>query len=135
MHTTELIGRFHELDAYGHLNHAVYLHYLESARVEALATVGLGLDRLAKDGFHLLVVDVRARFHRPAVLGDVLTVETEITDLRQVTCRWTQRILRRGEPIVSAELRGAITNLDGHPTRAPAELVSGLAPLRSLAAG
>jgi acyl-CoA thioester hydrolase len=74
MHTTDVKVRFGELDPYGHVNHAVYLSYLEAARVEALSAVGFGLDRLQREGLHVVVVDLRVRFHRPAVLGDTLTV-------------------------------------------------------------
>jgi YbgC/YbaW family acyl-CoA thioester hydrolase len=129
MHTTDINVRFGELDAYGHVNHAVYLSYFEAARVEALAAVGFGLDRLQREGFLIVVVDLRLRLRRPAVLGDVLTVETELLELRQASSRGRQRILRDGEEIASAELRGAITDLEGRPRRAPAGLADALAPL------
>ena len=131
MHTTEIRVRFGELDAYGHVNHAVYLSYFEAARVEALTTVGFGLDRLQREGFLLVVVDLRMRFRRPAVLGDVLTVETALLELRRASSRWTQRILRHDEPIVTAELRGAITGPDGRPRPAPPGLADALEPLRA----
>jgi acyl-CoA thioester hydrolase len=35
--------RHYEVDGYGHVNHASYVHYLETARVEALEAVGLSL--------------------------------------------------------------------------------------------
>jgi len=31
--------RHYEVDSYGHVNHADYVHYLETARIEALETV------------------------------------------------------------------------------------------------
>jgi acyl-CoA thioester hydrolase len=131
MHTTEIKVRFGELDAYGHVNHAVYLAYFEAARVEALAEAGFSLDRLQRDGFHIVVIDLHVRFHRPAVLGDVLTVETTLTKLGHASSHWRQRILCHGNPIVSAELRGAITDLEGRPRRAPDTLAAALEPLRA----
>ena len=35
--------RYYEVDEYGHVNHANYVHYLETARIDALETVGLSL--------------------------------------------------------------------------------------------
>ncbi len=44
MHSTELKVRFSELDPYGHVNHAVYLNYLEIGRIEALDRAFPGMD-------------------------------------------------------------------------------------------
>ena len=66
--------RFYELDPYDHVNHAVYFSYFETARIEALSSVGYDLTRLKEEGFHLVVTDVRARFHRPAVYGETLEI-------------------------------------------------------------
>jgi acyl-CoA thioesterase FadM len=35
--------RHYEVDSYGHVNHANYAHYFETARIEALEGVGLSL--------------------------------------------------------------------------------------------
>jgi YbgC/YbaW family acyl-CoA thioester hydrolase len=129
MHTTQIKVRFGELDVYGHVNHAVYLAYLEAARVEALASVGLGLDRLRAEGFHIVVVDLQLRFHRPALLGDVLTVETTVTEQGRASSRWQQRIARDDETLLTAHVRGAITDLEGRPRPAPAAMAAALAPL------
>jgi acyl-CoA thioester hydrolase len=129
MHTMEIKVRFGELDAYGHVNHAVYLAYLEAARVEALTTVGLDLDRLQDDGFHIIVVDLRIRFRRPARLGDVLTVETTISELGRASSRWQQRVLRAGDTLLTAEVRGALTDRAGRPRAAPPAFGEALAPL------
>lgn len=129
MHTMQLKVRFNELDTYGHVNHAVYLTYFEIARIEALKSVGCGLDRLQTDGFHLIVVDVRIRYAKSAVLDHVLTVETEVTQLGTASARWRQRITRDDELIASLELRGAFTNRDGRPHRIPAEYTNAMGPL------
>ena len=43
--------RHHEVDAYGHVNHAHYVHYLETARVEVLE-LGLGLPEMRSGASH-----------------------------------------------------------------------------------
>ena len=129
MHTTQLKVRFNELDTYGHVNHAIYLSYFETARIEALASIGIGLERLQNDGFHLIVVDVRVRYVQPATLGDELTVETEITQIGTASARWRLRIARDGDLVATLELRGAFTNRDGRPHRIPGEYVDALNPL------
>ncbi|HVL98142.1 MAG TPA: thioesterase family protein, partial [Egibacteraceae bacterium] len=106
MHCTEVKVRFSELDPYGHVNHAVHLTYFETARIEALGSIGLGLARLQDEGFHLIVVEVQARYLRPAMFGDVLTVETAIAEVRAASARWSQRMTRGDELIATLELRG-----------------------------
>jgi YbgC/YbaW family acyl-CoA thioester hydrolase len=54
--STRLRVRFHELDPCGHVNHAVYLSYLEAARIDHLASRGVELLALAAETGTQLVV-------------------------------------------------------------------------------
>ncbi len=126
--TTSISVRFGELDPYGHVNHAVYLTYFEHARVTMLDAVGFGLNRLADLGFHLVVVDVQVRFRSPAYGGDRLHVVSGVADLRPASSRWTQQLLRGDELLATNDVRAAITDAEGRPTRAPQGLVDALAP-------
>ena len=118
--------RFHELDPYGHVNHAVYLSYFEQARVDLLDHIGFGLPRLAELGYHIVVVEVRVRFRAPAVAGDVLEVTTTIAERRRASSWWHQRLLRGGELLATNEVRAAITDTDGRPTAPPRGFVDAL---------
>ena len=130
-HLTHVQVRFYELDPYDHVNHAVYFSYFETARIEALASVGYDLTRLKEEGFHLVVSDVRARFHRPAVYGETLEITSRLVESKRVTSRWEQAA-RSGDVLVaSLELTGAITDENGRPRRAPAGFLEAIEPLRS----
>jgi acyl-CoA thioester hydrolase len=122
--------RFYELDPYGHVNHGVYLNYFEVARIELLDAIGFGLPRLRELGFHLLVVEAHVRYHAPAVAGDRLTVDSRLVELRRASASWHQRLTRDGELIATNEVRSAITDPDGRPTRPPAALAEALESLR-----
>ena len=128
---TTIRVRFHELDPYGHVNHGVYLNYFEHARVELLDRIGFGLPRLAELGHHIVVVEVNVRFLSPAHAGDVLEIESRITDLRRVSSTWHQEMLRGEELIAPNDVRAAMTDLDGRPTSPPPALTEAL---RGLAA-
>jgi acyl-CoA thioester hydrolase len=123
--------RFYELDPYDHVNHAVYFSYFETARIEALSSVGYDLTRLREEGFHLVVTDVRARFHRPAVYGEVLEITSRLIESKRVTSRWGQVATVEGEVVATLELTGAITDAEGRPRRAPAGFLEAIEPLRS----
>jgi acyl-CoA thioester hydrolase len=123
---TSMRVRFHELDAYGHVNHGVYLNYFEQARVELLDELGFGLDVLRDRGIQLVVVEVAVRFRSPAGLGDRLVVETDLDELRRASSIWDQRLLRGDDVLASATVRSAATDAGGRPIRPPADLVTAL---------
>jgi acyl-CoA thioester hydrolase/thioesterase-3 len=50
--------RHYEVDEYGHVNHANYVHYLETARVEALEAVGLSLREMRRQGVIAVAADL-----------------------------------------------------------------------------
>ncbi len=50
--------RHYEVDLYGHVNHANYVHYLEAARVEALEAVGLSLPEVRRQGYLIVAVEL-----------------------------------------------------------------------------
>jgi acyl-CoA thioester hydrolase len=123
---TDLKVRFHELDPNGHVNHSVYLGYLETARIELLEALGFTPTMLAARGVHLVIVEVAIRFRRPAVAGDVLRIETSIRELKRASSWWHQRITREGELVAEADVRSTATDRAGRPTRPPADLLDAL---------
>lgn len=122
--------RFHELDPYGHVNHGVYLNWFETARIEAMDALGYGLATLRERGIHLVVTEANLRFLRPAVAGDVVTIESEIRDLRRATSWWHQRAVRDGEVLAEVDVRSGTVDPDGRPVAAPADVVTALQQLR-----
>ena len=84
------------------------------------------LNELAAEGFQFIVTDLSMRFRRPAVAGDVLTVETWLSEIGRATSHWSQCIRRGDEELVTAELRIGVCNERGRPTRAPAWLLEKL---------
>ncbi len=120
--------RFYELDPYGHLNHSVYVQLFETGRIELLDEANLGLLDLEKIGFRLIVSKIETKFLSSAVGGDSLVIETNVLELRRVSSRWGQRILRGDEVLASQEVTIAVTNTDGRPVRCPDVVLDGLEP-------
>ena len=126
VHLTPIRVRFGELDPYGHVNHAVYVSYMEAGRAEALESIGLGLHHLAELGRQVVVVDLQVKFRAPAVAGDNLMVETTVEELGAVTSTWSQRIVRGDQVLVTGSVRAGSTDLAGRPRRMPPEIVEQL---------
>src|SRR2546425_1013991 len=62
----QLKVRHYEVDQYGHVNHAQYVHYLEVARIEALETLGLSLPDMRRQGYLILAADLSVKYLAPA---------------------------------------------------------------------
>lgn len=113
--------RHYEVDAYGHVNHANFVHYLEVARIEALERVGLSLQEMRRQGYLIIAVDLSLRYHAAAHAGETLEVRTHIRELRGARSVWAQAIHDAASRrlVVTAEVTGAFTTEDGRPVRTP----------------
>ena len=129
VHHTRHRVRFHELDPYDHVNHAVYVTYFEVGRVEALESVDLGLDTLKRQGFQMVVTRLELRYRGAAEAAEDLVIDTAIGELRRASATWLQTVRRGGEVLVSAEVDAGITNLEGRPVRPPPEVMERLTGL------
>lgn len=127
---TTITVRFAELDPYGHVNHAMYLTYLEQGRAEALEAVGLSLARVAAEGFQFVISEVHARYLVPAA-AEPVTVRTHIGSLRRISGVWHQQVTSPDHTTVylTAELRAGITDRAGRPARPPSWIQDGLGRL------
>lgn len=117
--------RSYELDAFGHVNHAVYLQYFEYARFQALSKGGFDVHELERRGEGIHVVRVEIDYRREARLGDELVVRTVARDLRNSSMTLEQRALADGDPeSVVAEARVVVVWVgpDGRPMRIPEDI-------------
>ncbi len=116
-HMTDHRVRFHELDPYDHVNHAMYVTYFEIGRVEALVAVELGLDALKTDGFQFVVTKIEVRFRSAATAGDDLVISTGVSKFGRASTVWQQEIHRGDALIATAEVTVAVTDRSGKPVR------------------
>ena len=86
-----------DTDALGVVYHANYLKFFERARTDYLDEYGVGLKGAQDLGFRFVVHSVSVQFHRPAVLGDRLDIETVIQKPSEYRLSFTQKAFRGGE--------------------------------------
>lgn len=124
--------RHYEVDLYGHVNHANYVHYLEVARVEALEGIGLGLPEMRRQEYLIVAVDLSVKYHAPAYSGDTLEIITRIREIRCARSVWVQEIREATSRrlTVTAEVTGAFMTEGGRPVRVPPAFVEKLSALR-----
>lgn len=79
--TTEIRVRYGETDQMGYLYYGFYALYYEQGRTEAIRQLGLTYKSLEESGIMMPVVEMNARYLRPALYDDLITVKTSIKTL------------------------------------------------------
>lgn len=79
MQTQIKVRGFH-LDVYQHVNNARYLEFLEEARWDGLEHEE-GFQWMTANNIAFVVVNININYRRPAVLGDRLTITSEMKQL------------------------------------------------------
>jgi acyl-CoA thioester hydrolase len=116
------------------VNHANYVHYLETARVEALEAVGLPLREMRRQGYIIVAADLSVKYHSPAHSGETLDIATHLREMRGARSVWVQEIREASSQrlVVTAEVTGALTTEGGRPARAPETIREKLSALYAL---
>jgi YbgC/YbaW family acyl-CoA thioester hydrolase len=118
-----------ELDSFGHVNHAVFLTYLEHARFEAMQQAGFSWDVLDERGWKIFVVRCEVDYVSEARRGDRLIVRTWMDSFRRTSMKFAQEIVRSDDQtvVVTRSLVTAVwVGTNRHPMRVPDMVRSGL---------
>jgi acyl-CoA thioester hydrolase len=119
---------YEDTDLAGIVYYANYLKFIERARTEWVAS--LGIDQMAlkaAQGIVFAVRRVEADFLRPAKFGDDLVVETVLQSAGGARLVLEQMITRGGERLFVAVVTLVCLTDDGHAARMPAEVRAKLA--------
>ncbi len=116
--------RSYELDAFGHVNHAVYLNYLELARFDALEEGGFPPSALSENGWAIHVVRIEVDYAKPCVQGQALRIRTRVEQFRKTSMVIAQDIRRLddgpdADPAVRARVTAVWIGDKGRPVRIP----------------
>ena len=122
-HVLQFRATYQETDGQGRVHHANYLNYFERGRVEMLRASGISYRRLEESGLLLVVIEMNVRYQSAARFDDLLTLTTELTEVRKVRCRHRYQLHREDELIVQAESVIACIDAGGNPRRLPQEFL------------
>lgn len=97
--------RYHEMDALGHVNNAVYQHYLEQAAVEHSEHLGFNQKHCEELGGVFVMRKIEINYLRPAAAGDTLEVTTWLQTMRGPRAVRRYEIRQQGDEqiLVTAE--------------------------------
>ncbi|NHB76109.1 tol-pal system-associated acyl-CoA thioesterase [Rhodobacter calidifons] len=122
-HRFSLRVYYEDTDLAGIVYYANYLKFIERARSEWVAS--LGVDQMAlkaREGIVFAVRRVEADFLRPARFGDDLVVETLLHSLGGARILLDQSVLRGAERLFQASVTLVCLTDDGHAARLPPDL-------------
>jgi acyl-CoA thioester hydrolase len=119
---------YEDTDFSGRVYHASYLRFLERGRTEWLRRRGFAHRDLAdSSGVMFAVRSLQIDYLAPAMMDDLLEVETRAATVRGASITFYQRVVRADKDLVTAEVLVASLR-DGRPARIPAELRLRLQP-------
>jgi acyl-CoA thioester hydrolase len=116
--------RSYECDSYGHVNNAVYLNYLEYARMSALFEKGFTLDKMKEKGYLVFIKKIEIEYRFPLYQDDEITVKTFTSESRNTSGTFTQQIFQNENDLLAAEAKvtWVFINLRGKPIPIPSEI-------------
>ncbi len=117
----EVPVRFSDTDALGHVNNAVYLSYLESARVDYLKKV-LGRSRV--EDFGVIIARVEIDYKSPAYHQETMIVGCRVVEVGGSSMRMGYRVEDKATGRLVALAQTVMVAYDyalGRPRRVPEE--------------
>lgn len=82
-HSTQIRVRYGETDRMGYLYYGFYALYYEQGRAEAIRHLGFTYRELEEMGIMMPVVEMNAKYLRPARYDNLITVKTLLQDLER----------------------------------------------------
>lgn len=111
--------RYAETDMMGIVYHANYLPWFEVGRTTLLKQIGVAYRKLEEEGFRLPVLEVAAKFLRPAVYDDTLEVTATVDERPRLRIRIAYEVRRAGELLATGTTLHAFVDKEGRPVRPP----------------
>lgn len=116
---------YEDTDAGGIVYYANYLKFMERARTEWLRELGYDQDILLEQSIGFVVKHVEMDNHAPAKFNELLSIETQLVELKRASMVFAQKIINpNGHTLVTAQIRVACVNLSKmKPMPMPSELL------------
>ena len=111
---------YEDTDAGGVVYYVNYLKYLERARTEALATIGLSnLQIKKKFGALIIIKSCNIEYKKSAHLEDQLTIRSFVKSATKTSFFMNQFITKDEISIVEAQVHLVFVNKKGKPVKVP----------------
>jgi acyl-CoA thioester hydrolase len=115
-----------ELDTAGHVNHAVFLRWVEQAYFDALRSAGHAIESTRNEGWLVLQSAHDILYYEPAFDNDEIEIVSWISEMAKVRGAWTHEVycVNRQKLLAREYSLGVFVNSEGKPVSAPQPLVN-----------
>ncbi len=123
--------RYHECDAYGHVNNTNYVRYLSETTLDALARAGYSIERCAAQGLIWQPQRLEIEYLRPLRYGERVRVTSRVTGLAGPALSQAYEFLIEdsGEPAARAQTEARLADrATGESVAAPPDMLAALCP-------
>ena len=110
---------YRDTDKMGVVYYANYLVFFEMGRTELMRQIGFSYDDMEKQGLYFPVVNAQCNYHAPAHYDELITVETSICEIKNVTVTFAYKITLDGKILVTGTTKHPLVNYAFKPTRIP----------------
>jgi len=138
IHRTTIRVLYGDTDAGGVVYNANYLRFFERGRTELMREWVLPYREIEQLGFILPVTECWSRFKAPAYYDDLIVVETEVTELNRLKCKFSYRVMRDDDNgkkprlLVKGYTVHAAVTREGRLTKLPEEIILKLSQFASV---
>jgi acyl-CoA thioester hydrolase len=102
-HETEIRVRYVETDKMGIVHHSNYLVWFEVGRSDLCRARGFSYIEMEADNALMIVAESYIRYKSPAYYEDILTVRTQVAEIRSRSIRFVYEVIRLSDETVIAE--------------------------------
>lgn len=120
----QLNVRYAETDMMGIVYHGSYLPWFEIGRTTLLKEQGLPYRQLEAEGYRLPVLEINAKYHRPALYDDNITVIARLVEKPSLRFRIEYEVKRDDTLLVTGYSVHAFIDTQGRPVRPPPAFVA-----------
>lgn len=114
----KLVIYYEDTDFSGFVYHANYFKFIERARSNFIALLGVDQLKLRQQNMFFAVTGLSAKFIKPAYFGDSLEVETNFVKITGASIQLSQRVLKKQVCIFEADVKLALVS-EGRARRLP----------------
>ena len=129
-HEYQLRVRYADTDQMGYVYYGKYPAFYEIGRVEALRALGMSYKALEAQGIMMPVIDLKARYLKPAYYDELLTLTTKIIKMPSVRIFFEYEIFNENRELLhaSATTLVFVNRENMRPCRAPEQMIAVLSP-------
>lgn len=100
-HSTYVKIRYAETDQMGVVYHGNYPQYLEIARIEWLASLGISYKKMEEEGVMLPVYELNLKFRKSAKFDDQIRIDTRLKKKPGVRIEFEYKIFNQNQELLT----------------------------------